>query len=535
MNYFYLQLTILFLLTEVILKGQATPEEKGLKSINEDVIKAQMGFLASDWMEGRESGEKGERMAGDYIASMLQLYGVKPYGDIPRSGSKQGDQTRTYFQNFVLLKTLPGDEQVMQIRSVDGKTMKVISLTKDVDFSIWATDPAFELTAPVVFAGYAYKNDQIRYNDFAKLDLRGKIVLKVSGFPKFLDDKMNQSERYVASARMDSVIRSMGAVGIIEFNPAAKVVGRPEIPDYLNMSPAEGPQRSGRPRAYYSLPGQRINDAPKRAVISVKSANEILNESGINLDEYISKAGLNQSFSLPLATNKEIYIKTSVKTIQVTVRNVLGIIEGKKANEVLVLGAHYDHVGMGNGYIWNGADDNASGTVGIMTIAKAIMDTGVKPEKTIIIALWTSEEAGLLGSRYYLDNLEFPVHNIKLNLNFDMISRYISDSEPKKVTMTYTASYPVFKEITETNLAKYGIDLIVDYQPSNDPPGGSDHRSFVAKGITVMRFKPGHREEYHKPADEISTLNWDIMEKIIRIGFLNVWQLANSDWQNDNE
>ncbi|MBI5010489.1 MAG: M20/M25/M40 family metallo-hydrolase, partial [Bacteroidia bacterium] len=317
---------------------------------------------------------------------------------------------------------------------------------------------------------------------------------------------------------------------IVEFNPAAKVVGRPETPDYLNMSPAEGPQRSGRPRAYYSIPGQQVNDAPKRAVISVKSANEIIKGSGINLEDYISKADNNQPESLPPVSNKEIYIKTSVTTSQVAVRNVLGIIEGKKTDEVIVLGAHYDHVGMGNGLIWNGADDNASGTVGIMTIANALMETEVKPEKTIIIALWTSEEAGLLGSRYYLDNTEFPVSNIKLNLNFDMISRYISDTEPTKVTMTYTDRYPFFKDMTAANLNKYGIDLLVDYQPSNDPPGGSDHRSFVAKGIPVMRFKPGHREEYHKPADEISTLNWDIMEKIIEIGFLNVWQLANSQW-----
>jgi hypothetical protein len=512
------------------LNGQDTPEIRGLKSINEDVIKAQMDFLASDWMEGRAAGEKGERMAGDYIASMLQLYGVKPYGDIPKSRSGQVNQSRTYFQNFVLLKTLPGEEQAMQIRSVEGKTVKATSLTKDVDFTIWATDPAFELTAPVVFAGYAYKNDQLRFNDFTKLDIRGKFVLKISGFPKFAADKMSQSEQFSAMVKMDSVLRAMGAVGIIEFNPDLKVVGRPDRPDYMNMSPAEGNQTTGRPRASYSIPGERINDAPKRVQISVKAANEILKGSNISIEEYMSKADLNQPASPATVINKEIYIKTSVKTSQVAVRNIIGIIEGRKADEVIVLGAHYDHVGIGNGYIWNGADDNASGTVGIMTLAKAIKETGVKPEKTLIFALWTSEEAGLLGSRYYLDNLEFPVNNIKLNLNFDMISRYITDSEPTKVTMTYTDKYPFFKDITATNLNKYGIDLIVDYQPSNDPPGGSDHRSFVAKGITVMRFKPGHREEYHKPGDENSTINWDIMEKIIRISYLNIWQLANSEW-----
>ena len=146
------------------------------------------------------------------------------------------------------------------------------------------------------------------------------------------------------------------------------------------------------------------------------------------------------------------------------------------------------------------------------------------------MALWTAEEEGLLGSRYYVENLTYPLKNLKLNVNFDMISRYISEHEPKNVTMTYTASCPIFKDITINNLQKYRIDLIVAYQPSNDPPGGTDHRSFVAVGVPVMRFKPGHREEYHTPMDEIDTIDWDIMEKIIRISFANVWELANTKW-----
>jgi Zn-dependent M28 family amino/carboxypeptidase len=187
-------------------------------------------------------------------------------------------------------------------------------------------------------------------------------------------------------------------------------------------------------------------------------------------------------------------------------------------------------MGMNRGYIWNGADDNGSGTVGVMTIAKAIMETGIRPEKTIIVALWTGEEQGLLGSHYFVKNLPFPLKNIRINVNFDMISRYIADDQPKKVVMTYTDTYRIFKDITVSNLEKYKIDLDVSYQPSNDPPGGTDHRSFVEAGLPIMRFKPGHREEYHTPSDEISTIDWDIMEKIVKISFANVWDLANTEW-----
>jgi Zn-dependent M28 family amino/carboxypeptidase len=111
-----------------------------------------------------------------------------------------------------------------------------------------------------------------------------------------------------------------------------------------------------------------------------------------------------------------------------------------------------------------------------------------------------------------------------------MISRYISEDKPDRVVMTYTASKNSFRNITASNLKKYDISLDVEYQPSDDPPGGSDHRSFVAAGIPIMRFKPGHREEYHTPADEVSTVDWDIMEKIVKISFLNTWELANTEW-----
>ena len=528
---FRITIPVVFLILSAAgLNGQDKPEGKGLRAINEDVIKAQMAFLASDWMEGRAAGEKGERMAGDYIAGMLQLYGVKPFGDFVRTRNNQDNRERTYFQNFILLKTVPGNDQVMQIRSIEGNTIKTTSLTLDVDFIIRPSDPSFELTAPVVFAGYAYKNDKLQYNDFARLDVKGKVILRISGFPKFVTDKFNHSELASESEKMDSVIRAMGAAGIIEFSYNDRVVGRPERPDFLNLSPSEGNIQAGRPRAYYSIPGEKFNDTPKRASVSVKTANEIVKGSGIDIKEYIAKADINQPYLIDDQNNKEIYIKTSVNTSQVSVRNIIGIIEGEKTDEVIVLGAHYDHIGSGKGYIWNGADDNASGTVGVMTLAKAIMETGSRPEKTIIIALWTSEEMGLLGSRYYLDNLDYPISNLKLNLNFDMISRYVTDSEPTKVTMTYTKKYKFFETITSANQKNYKIDLSIDYQPSDDPPGGSDHRSFVSKGVPVLRFKPGHREEYHKPGDEYSTLDWDIMEKIIRISFLDIWQLANSEW-----
>jgi hypothetical protein len=513
--------------------AQLTSVEKGLKAITPDVLKAQLGFLASDWTEGRMAGEKGESLSADYIASLLQLYGIKPAGDLIRTKGKSNNGSnseRSYFQNFVLLKTIAGVEQVFRVKTTSGKTTETISLSNNVDFALWPSDPEIEIDAPVVFVGYGIKNDKLKYSNLIKQDVKGKFVLKISGYPKNLLESLSQEEIESSMAAMESAMKERGAVGIIEFNPAATVVGYPDRKDFLNISPAEGSPRSGRPYASYSIPGKNFSDDMVRIYISVKVANEILKGTGINLDDYINKVNSNEPFSIPTFSNKSLYVKTSLITSQIAVKNIIGTIEGNKTDEVIVLGAHYDHMGTGNGYIWNGADDNGSGTVGVLTLAKAFMESGKKPEKTIIVALWTAEEEGLLGSRYYVQNLPYTSRNLRLNVNFDMISRYISEDEPKKVSMTYTITCPEFREITVSNLRKYNIDLDVDYQPSSDPPGGTDHRSFVDAGVPVMRFKPGHREEYHTPKDEVSTIDWDIMEKIVKISFANVFELANTDW-----
>lgn len=516
--------------------GQLAPAEKGLLAITPNVIKAQLGFLASDWTEGRFAGEKGEYIASDYIASMLQLSGVKPGGDqITGRGQANNkiQNERSYFQNLILLKTIPGDEQILKMRISDAKMSKTINFTNNVDFIIRPSDPGIEIEAPVVFAGYGFISNRLKYNDFSKTDVKGKFILKISGIPKFIKDALSSSEIESDYYETESTLKAMGALGIMEFNPKSAVVGNPDRKEFLNMTPSEGIPRSGRANATYSIPEKSTTDNLIRIGVSVKTANELLKGTRVNIDEYIKNADVGEPYVIPQLANKIIYLKTSVKTTQVAVRNVIGFIEGTNPEQIILLGAHYDHLGTGNGYIWNGADDNGSGTVGVMTLAKAIMETGKKPDKSIIIALWTAEEEGLLGSRYYVENLPYPIKDLMLNVNFDMISRYITDYEPGAVTMTYTSSCSGFKELTRTNLEKYGIDLNVDYQPSSDPPGGTDHRSFVAVGVPIMRFKPGHREEYHTPDDELRTINWDIMEKIIRISFANVWELANTDWHTD--
>ena len=531
----YLTKWLLFMISALSLNGQNDNDKfrKAFDNINQTVLKAQLGILASDWTEGRQAGEKGELIASDYIASMLQLYGVKPGGDYPGIRGFSGiseNREKTWFQNFVLLKTSPGDEQLLKIRTSEGNTSESISFKHNIDFTIRSVSNDIEIEAPVAFVGYGFKNEKLKYDDFGKRDLKGKLILKISGAPGFAKEVLSPSEIAATVREGENIARKMGAAGIIEFNPGSTVTGAQPGTQMNDLSPSETNPLYNREWADYTLPDKMSPDIFLKITTTAKIANEILKGTGLVLDDYIRKLESGSSEPIPEIKGKSIYLKTTVRTETVRARNVIGVIEGKEPDKIIVLGAHYDHLGSENGYIWNGADDNGSGAAGVMTLAKAIMETGIKPSKSIIIALWSAEEMGLLGSRFYVENLPYPWENLSLNVNFDMISRYLSDNDKKKVNMIYTESYPIFRTITEENLKKAGIDLEVDYQPSKDPPGGSDHRTFVEAGIPVMRFKPGHREQYHTPADDIDTVNWEIMEKIVRISFANIWYLANNEW-----
>jgi Zn-dependent M28 family amino/carboxypeptidase len=227
---------------------------------------------------------------------------------------------------------------------------------------------------------------------------------------------------------------------------------------------------------------------------------------------------------------KQVVYKTTVDSRIIKARNVLGMIEGEKKDEFIVVGAHYDHVGKYNGWIWNGADDNASGTVGMMTIAKAFKATGKKPEKTVIFAAWTGEEKGLWGSRYFVREAMKQNLNIVLNLNYDMIARDTDDDIQKnKAMMTYTKANAGIGEVTKKHITDFDINLDLSYRASERPSGGSDHAPFAQENIPIFYFMAAMHPDYHLPSDELYKINWGKMINIIKLGFLNTWEFANSD------
>ena len=215
---------------------------------------------------------------------------------------------------------------------------------------------------------------------------------------------------------------------------------------------------------------------------------------------------------------------------KLTMRNVLGMIPGKNTKEYVIVGAHFDHLGidpvLDGDQIYNGADDNASGVSAVLQIARAFLASGQQPERNVIVAFWDGEEKGLLGSKYFVQTCPF-ISQIKGYLNFDMIGRNNKPQQPKQVVYFYTAAHPGFGDWLKEDIRKYGLQLEPDYRAWENPIGGSDNGSFAKVGIPIIWYHTDGHPDYHQPSDHADRLNWDKVVEITKASFLNMWKMAN--------
>ena len=391
-------------ITSAINSGYAQDaKDLGLNAITKSAVKGQLEFLASDWTEGRSTGQPGAYMAADYIASLFKVYGVEPGGDMTssyvsraeRMQGKRPESYRTFYQSFNLIEYKSGEEQELSLVSNTGAGKRAVNFAYQTDFSVRTSDVAIELEMPVVFVGYGYADEDAGYDDFKGLDVKGKIILCLSGYPGHKDEsskayeKIGSKSRWALYREKSKLASDMGAAAIIEVDPGRDVTEywAENLPFRYNSGNYEGDV----PRASYydtrmKLPGDKISGDPTRITVSDRVLNVLLEDTDIDLEKFAGdvKNSLKPD-SKPLP-GKTLKIKTSVDSKIIRARNVVGVLPGKDTTEIIVIGGHYDHLGKHDGWVWNGADDNGSGTVGVMTIAKACMATGEKPEKTIVFA-----------------------------------------------------------------------------------------------------------------------------------------------------
>jgi hypothetical protein len=532
----------IFLLSPLFLLSQETPLEKGLKTIDKESVKAQLEFLSSDWMEGRGTGTKGEFLAADYLASMLQFMGVDPAGDKAwtkptreqRWNGIRAEEYTTYFQNIYMIKSLESSSN-LAVFSEYGD----FSFTENVDYSVYGGNTSIKVNSDIVFVGYGFVDKEQNYDDYKGMDVKNKIILRLKGYPGHKDTaspaykKFHTEERYFnyyMEREKDKVAKEKGAIAIIEIYDNIDPAFWVEEQEFKKINENETP-RSPIYDHRLELPSDTLDSNPLKVYPTKKLVNMILDNQGINLDKFEKQ----QAYSLKPKSKKlkniEVAFEYKVKTELLQARNVIGVIEGEQKDEIVVVGGHYDHLGAANGFVWNGADDNASGTVGVWMLAKAFKASGIKPKKTIVFAAWTGEEKGLLGSEYFADNpYGGKIENIKFYLNFDMISKDSeNDTLKNQASMTYTSTLTEMEEQTKKNIEKYKLNLDIRFRSGKKPRGGSDHSSFSAKNIPIMYFMAGFPITYHTPKDKTHDINWDKMVDIIKLSYLNLWEIINEE------
>ena len=569
-------------------KPQPAPDKykPGLEAITAKDTMAMLTFVASDSMEGRETATRGFGIAAEYAASLLKLWGVQPAGDMPSFGggfrmgggqppAQANPPQRTYFQEFGL-KQVTDVQSTVLIEANKGGAVKTHTYQGGVDFVQPGMAASETLSAPVIFVGYGITEPSIKWDELKGLNLKGKIVLMLTEAPgkndpkslfntnKELKDKyfpsvpgnMMMMERRGGPARFNKAaeIAKLGPAAIIQIQNSGTDFDIFKVLSAVRKPNDERPIVN-KPRYRMSIPGdtqpQMGQGGATTLTFTREMANFLLAGAGQTIDELKAKIETTgKPASMDLAGVK-VTVASTAKTQLVRGINVLGIIEGsdpKLKGEYFVVGAHYDHLGRWEDYIYNGADDNGSGSVGVLNIAKAIAASPVKPKRSIVFALWTGEEEGLLGSRYYVENPIFPLDKTVGYLNYDMISRPF-DTEtlarslrmynvpgaeeivkkvraPWFVTVSVTEGTP-FAEIAREMNNYIGLDLAFRPSPLGVGSGGSDHASFASVKKPFVYYMAAMTSDYHQTSDSVEKVSGELIAKISQHGFLTVFAFAD--------
>lgn len=486
-------------------------------------------FLASDWMEGRETGERGSFIASDYIASMMDVYGIMPYGD-DKQPSAFDNSKKSYFQTFDVIRY-----------NTESASLSLISQNKDsriakqfnsgIDFEVQAACKSLDGEGKLVFAAYGISAPEIGYDDYKKLDVEGRIVIIMDEFPGFKNESSgayNIFKNSVAEEKtwVESKLKTAmdyGAIAVIMVNASKPIKNATSNSAFsklaMNTNKFVDPEYI---EDYLTLPGQKENQNIPLFKISKEATVDLLKGSGINLKVVEEKSEQNL-ISYAQEINKRIAFSVNVNSQAMIVRNVLGIIPGIDETKNIIIGAHYDHLGIRDGQIYNGSDDNASGTVGMLTLAKYWKNKTEKPPVNLIFAAWTAEEKGHWGSIYFADSFDCTPENTLLNINFDMLSRSApEDTTGLTLSVGMMKKSEDLRKITlENNLLLEKPFLLDIWDTSNG--GGSDYATFDRRGVPVLTYFSGYNRDYHSVRDISYYADYGKMQAILNLtnGCLN--------------
>lgn len=438
-------------------------------------------LLASDSLQGRKANERGGSLAASYISSKMQAYKLKAYNDFEH-----------YFQIFEIR------EHTVKKNSLEIKkrNRRTISLSPEKDFEVIPTRSSVQKKqAEAVFASYGLDVAAENYDDYNKIDVNNKIAVVLSGFPSDQDSTSAAYKKFKKIFPEESDLEETKIKTAISKGATALLI----IETKENFKPKNNKENE----VFHSLENTTSTSIPVFR-IGKTTAENLFSEIPLKGD----------LASIPLKKVK-INFSITVKSENFGVANVLGFIPGKDTTKTIIVGAHYDHLGIKNDSIYNGADDNASGTSGLLALAKKWSESTIKPDYNILFTAWTAEEMGLLGSEYFVSTLNPDKQKILLAINMDMISRSAPEDKTHRILSVGTQKIDsdLRKIITDVNnqLSKpFDLDLW-----ETDGHSGSDYASFTAKGIPILTFFSGYHEDYHTPGDTFSKVDLDKTQDIL--------------------
>jgi Peptidase family M28 len=479
--------------------------------------------LAGDDYEGRETGKAGANKAAQYIKEKFQSFGL--------TAPVNGD----YFQMLDLKERTLAQRNVI----ANGETLEFL---KDYYVLPGSFDDTKKTFKNFVFVGYGITSD--KYDDLSSLNLEGKIAVVLPGEPSLNGkslisgtDKM--SDWTTSRTKKINALKAKKPAGIIILN--------------ADMS------RMAANKAYFDRPSLVLGEVKTGNLLTVYASKMAIDKlmasaskSVDNLSAQINNTLQPASFSF----NANLDVDLQNKMTPLEAKNVLGFLEGSDPilkKEILVITAHYDHVGVGeDGEVFNGADDDGSGTTGVLEIAQAFTKAkkaGKGPKRSILFMTVVGEEKGLLGSEWYSDHPVYPLENTITNLNIDMIGRVGDLYKGKQDSANYIYVIgseklsSTLKVINEKNNNTY-TKMTLDYK-FDDPADTeriyyrSDHYNFAKHNIPIIFYFNGTHEDYHKKTDEVKKINFPLLTKRAHLVFYTAWEIANMankpvvDRQND--
>lgn len=486
-------------------KGDFSPD------VSTDDMRAMVGFLASDALQGRLTGSKGEKKAGDYIAKYFEATGLEPMGE---DGG--------YFQEFPFTSDVEvvEDGNAMSV-TVDGKE-KTLALGSD--FTPLAFTDNATVEGEVVFAGYGLNvpGDQAqRYNSYDGLDVKDKVVLVLRGTPEDVEVDRGQALNMVAGLRYKAMLaRENGARALL-------VAAGPNSPNAGELVPVKFDQSL----ASSGIPVASISGEVAAAMFAL--AENSLQDAQDGLD--VENPHVAAHFALP---GVSVRLTTEVERKHDHGRNVLAYLppgDGRDDAPVLVIGAHYDHIGRGvigsladekhRNEIHNGADDNASGAAVMMELAAALAakraDDPDRFHYGVVFAAWSGEEMGILGSNYFAGHPTLPFDRVAAYMNFDMVGRLRDNT----LMIRGIGSSESWRGLIERRNVPAGFNL----QLNDDPYLPTDITSFYPRKVPVIDFFTGSHEDYNKPSDDPETLDYDGMARIAKFALAIASDVARRD------